>query len=192
MTRNLLILAALIALTLGYTVLSDRSLPQQTPPRKDKDIAPQAQPAPGQAAPDFAFETLAGQKRRLSDYQGKVIVLNFWASWCAPCVAEFPQLLDLAAAFPDRMVLLAVSADHDPAAMKRFVAGLEKSRRDQKNVVIAWDSDKSVTRDIFQTTRLPETILIDSGFVMREKIAGVMEWNGEDMHRKIADLYSVK
>lgn len=191
MIRNLAILTALIALALAYTAYSDHARPL---PRPVETITPDT-PVAGRRAPDFAFEALDGTKGRMADHKGKVIVLNFWASWCTPCVAEFPQLLELAAAFPDKMVLLAISADHDPQAMQRFIATLEKNHGTQlnaKNVIITRDSDKSVTRDIFQTVRLPETILIDADFVMREKIAGITEWTGPDMHRKIEKFYSEK
>ena len=139
----------------------------------------------GEQVPDFSFETLDGTRSAIADLRGKIIVLNFWASWCAPCVKEFPLFMDMAIAHKDEVVFLALSSDHDRVAMTRF---LDKMRRDHpeamaaENVMIAVDENGQVTQDIFQTFRLPETIIIDRDGVMREKLIGA-NWGAADMER---------
>ncbi|MBL8743174.1 MAG: TlpA family protein disulfide reductase, partial [Myxococcales bacterium] len=77
-------------------------------------------------APDFTLPTLDGGQVRLADYKGKTIVLNFWASWCAPCRDEMPSLARLALALEGRkdIVLLTVSVDEEPQAIRDTLATL--------------------------------------------------------------------
>jgi cytochrome c biogenesis protein CcmG/thiol:disulfide interchange protein DsbE len=64
-------------------------------------------------APDFTLTDASGKQVRLSDYRGKVVLLNFWATWCAPCKAEVPWFVDLQKTYADDLVVLGVSFDED-------------------------------------------------------------------------------
>src|SRR5206468_9173538 len=74
----------------------------------------------GRSAPDF---TVSDSERTISlhDYKGQVVVLNFWASWCAPCIEEMPSLIQMQQQLKDRVVVLAVATDEDPDGYKRFM-----------------------------------------------------------------------
>ncbi len=72
-------------------------------------------------APDFAI-TDGGRDLQLSSYRGKVVVLNFWASWCLPCLEEFPSLDAPAAPDAAKVAVLGVSTDEDAAAYHQFLA----------------------------------------------------------------------
>ena len=186
MLRNFLILLGLAALTAGYTVYSEvRDRQREIEAAEAKGIVT------GAPAPDFSYVTVEGKTGRLSDHKGKVVILNFWASWCPPCIAEFPQLLNLAAGMPDKIVLLALSSDHDKAMMDRFIVRLTRengAKATADNVILAWDKDQSVTLPVYGTARLPETIVIDKRMVMREKVAGVIEWDGPEVYQRMAEL----
>jgi peroxiredoxin len=82
----LVVLVAAMFFTGRY--LANRSHAEPAPDRIGGD-------AKGQAAPDFELKDLAGKKIRLSDYRGKVVLLNFWATWCPPCKEEMPWFVDL-------------------------------------------------------------------------------------------------
>jgi peroxiredoxin len=81
----------------------------------------------GQPAPDFSFVTIDGQKHRLSDYRGKYVLLDFWGTWCGPCVGEIPNLVKMHEKFSSKnIVMLSISSDAmrnkpDPAKFAGFV-----------------------------------------------------------------------
>lgn len=184
--RNFLILFGLAALIVGYTAYSEvKQRYHEIEAAEAKGIVT------GAPAPDFTYVTHDGRTGKLSDHRGKIVLLNFWASWCPPCIAEFPQLLNLAALYPDKVVLLALSSDHDRAMMDRFLARLIRENAKAAtapNVVIAWDKDQSITLPVYGTARLPETIIIDKDMIMREKVAGVIEWDGPEARARIGAM----
>lgn len=181
MRLNALIFLLAVALTV---VLSGYF--QAAPPAVDQTpAAPQDDRR--EPLPSFTMTALDGTPYRSGDFVGKAVLLNFWASWCAPCVAEFPALLELAALYPDTLVLLAVSADRDRDAILKFTAKLdpESARRlKQDNVIIVWDEGRRIGQDIFQTVLLPETILAAPDLTMAHKFAGA-DWTVADMREKI-------
>lgn len=185
MWRNLILLSVCIALGAGITYWLDFS--------NSRGQAPMAEPIPKQAAksaakvPDFDFTTLDGQVKSISGLQGKTVVLNFWASWCAPCVKEFPYFLRLAEEFPDDVVFVGLSSDHDMSAMNRFLSKMSYAHPKQmegRNILIALDEGGKITRDQFQTYRLPETIIIDPKGRMKTKFIGA-DWAYEDLVQSI-------
>lgn len=78
---------------------------------------------PGDPAPDFTVSTLDGKPLKLSDYRGKYVLLDFWATWCEPCIAETPNLKEVQAAFghDPQFVMISLSLDSEPAAPRKFV-----------------------------------------------------------------------
>ena len=109
---------------------------------------------PGQEAPDFDLTDASGKKWSLRSLQGKPVLLNFWATWCAPCVEEVPSLENLAKRSGDRLTVLAVSLDEDWETVKKFFpkgTGLS----------VLLDTSKEIPKK-FGTDKYPETFLIDS------------------------------
>lgn len=190
MIRNALILALILAAAGLYTWHEEASLrAAQTPPPAVPETATQAavmtDPA---AAPDFTFQSLDGRTHSLSDFGDKTVILNFWASWCAPCIIEFPQMLKLAKANEDKTVFLFLSQDEETADITRFLAKFPAAKR-AKNIHIAQDTDKRIAQKLFGTYKLPETYLIAPGMVIKEKIIGLKEpWDSPAMQEKIERL----
>ena len=128
----------------------------------------------GKKADDFAME-LNGKPEHLTDLRGKVVVLNFWASWCAPCIEETPSLIDLQKRIASRNgVILGVSVDEDPSAYEKFL-------KDQHiNYLTYLDPSKKIAAD-YGTSMWPETYIIDRKGVIIRKIIGPQDWNSPDL-----------
>ena len=125
-------------------------------------------------APDFSAQDLNGKTHRLSDFRGRPIVLNFWASWCAPCVAEFPILLAAAEKNPD-LVIIAISADTERAPIQQFLKRLPDTAQKalkQSNVIIIHDPSRAIMQTQYHTYRLPETFLINRDQEIQQKWIG--------------------
>jgi len=119
----------------------------------------------GDRAPDFDLQTEDGSGLRLSDYRGKYVLLNFWATWCPPCVQELPSLNRLHQEFEDRgLIVLGVSVDSESEPYRDFL--------EQWKVAFPTVRDPSMeTPSRYGTSRYPETYLISpEGRVLRKYI----------------------
>jgi len=122
----------------------------------------------GDSAPDFSIATDSGRTVSLPNFGGKVLVLNFWASWCPPCVQETPSLSRFAQAYaPKGVVVLALSVDKDA---KAYIAFLQKYR---PAFLTARDSK---LHEDFGTYMYPETYIIDAKGRVLKKIAEGADW----------------
>lgn len=128
----------------------------------------------------FEFTDIHGVKHSIKDFKDKTIILNFWASWCAPCVKEFPLLLKAAHQNPDDVVLIALSSDLDAEAIHKFIAKMQRYDFDAPNILIALDENQEITGNIFGIRMLPETILIGPEQTMRHKFIGA-DWAYDDL-----------
>jgi len=128
----------------------------------------------GTRAENFSLD-LDGKPAHLEDFHNKVVVLNFWASWCGPCVEETPSLIDLQKRIASRNgLVLGVSIDEDESAYEKFV-------RDQHiNFPTYRDPSKKIASD-FGTSMWPETYIIDRRGIILRKIIGPQDWNSPDL-----------
>lgn len=128
----------------------------------------------GSEAQDFTFEA-NGKAMRLSDLRGKVVVLNFWATWCAPCVEEMPSLNRLQAQIERQNgVVLGISVDVDAAAYQKFLIDHQITFPTYR------DSSKGIATS-YGTFMYPETFIIDPKGKIVRKIIGPTEWDNPVM-----------
>ena len=120
-------------------------------------------------APDFTVQD-AGRRISLRDFRGKIVVLNFWATWCPPCVDEMPSLVALQSKpeVKGRVQVFAVSLDQDESAYKKFLADYHI------NILTIRDASQESTRH-YATTGFPETFIIDANGVLRRKFIGPVD-----------------
>ena len=130
-------------------------------------------------APDFTVSDSATTVH-LASYRGRVVLLNFWWSQCAPCVEELPSLLKLHHDRPD-LVILAVSIDEDPAAYSSFIA------RRHVDFITVRDPDQTAAK-LFHTDMWPETYVIDRNGIIRSKFVGPQEWTSPEIRAYLNSL----
>ena len=124
----------------------------------------------GDSAPSFSVTTDSGRKVSLNDFGGKVLVLNFWATWCPPCIAELPALNQMAAELKGSgVVVLGISVDKDKAAYDKF---LKKVRL---NFETSRDPSAEISTD-YGTSKYPETYVINRDGKVLEKFISDQPW----------------
>ncbi|PFA67389.1 thiol-disulfide oxidoreductase [Bacillus sp. AFS015802] len=136
----------------------------------------------GDRAPDFTLITLDGENVKLSDYQGKKVILNFWATWCPPCKAEMPHMQNYyeTNAKKENVEILAVnltSQDDGKKAVEQFVDGYELT------FPIPMD-EKGDIGDQYRVFTIPTSYMIDTNGLIQHKIVGPMN---EEMMGKMVE-----
>jgi len=130
-------------------------------------------------APSFSISD-GSQSADLSKLRGKVVVLNFWATWCPPCIEELPSLEELQRRMP-QVAVVAISTDEDDAAYKRF---LTEHHVDLKTVR---DGQQRVNA-LYGSFRYPETYVIDRNGVLRRKFIGPQSWTSPEIMDYLSKL----
>jgi peroxiredoxin len=127
----------------------------------------------GNPAPDFTVQD-ADRKVTLHDLRGKVVVLNFWATWCPPCVDEMPSLVKMQSDLKGRVIVLAVSVDEDERSYHTF---LKKNNVDLLTV----RDPQQKSNELYGTFKFPETYIIDRNGVVQRKFIGPVDWTRPDV-----------
>jgi cytochrome c biogenesis protein CcmG, thiol:disulfide interchange protein DsbE len=126
-------------------------------------------PRIGSTAPDFTVQD-SDRSVTLSEYRGQVVVLNFWATWCPPCVEEMPSLVEMQRRMQAKGVtVIAVSMDVDQGAYNQFL------KDHNVNLLTVRDPNQK-SNTLYGTFKFPETYIIDRNGVMRRKFIGAIDW----------------
>lgn len=135
----------------------------------------------GAAAPTISFTDPAGKTVSVASFSGKPVLLNLWATWCAPCVAEMPTLDALATAQTGKITVLAVSQDLDGAAKVTpfFAKGGYKALKPYL--------DTQAALSIAMQANLPTTILYDATGHEVWRVSGGMDWTGPEAQKLVGE-----
>lgn len=137
-----------------------------------------------EGAPSFSLKDLEGREVSLEQFRGKIVIINFWASWCEPCVAEFPSLMKLIAEYKGEIVLLAISADYELKDIKTFLKAFKVK---DPNIYVMWDQDQAVAKK-YGTFKLPESYIIGRKGELIRKVTGVDDWATPDAFAYFAEI----
>ncbi len=149
-------------LTLAATVLASGCYSGSRPPHI------------GDAARDFSVQD-SDRKVTLDQFRGQVLVLNFWATWCPPCIEELPSLVTMQERMRGKgVVVLGVSIDVDGDAYHRFL------KQREVNFLTVRDPEQKVAT-MYGTSGWPETYIIDRQGVLRRKFVGAVDWNSPEV-----------
>lgn len=136
----------------------------------------------GDRAPHFSIRTDSGLTISPSSFGGRLLVLNFWATWCPPCIEEMPSLDRMQQQLKDQgVVVLGVSVDEDEGAYRRF---LERAR---VSFLTARDPEAAIS-SLYGTYRYPESYVIDRHGRVVQKIIGAVDWTDDRMLNYLRSL----
>ena len=140
----------------------------------------------GKTPKEFVFN-LDGKSSHLSDLRGKVVVLNFWASWCPPCVEEAPSLNRLHEYIASRNgLVLGVAADEDPQAFTKFIVDQRVSFPTYRDP--GTKEHASPIAFSYGTAMIPETYIIDRRGKIARKVIGAQKWDSPEMRAYLDSL----
>jgi thiol-disulfide isomerase/thioredoxin len=181
---------ALVSLGLALAGGCDRGSPPVEQPAANTAAAPgpKAEPAgkldrshKGEAAPTFAFRTPAGETRSLADYRGRPVLVNLWATWCAPCKAEMPTLEALAKDRGAPLPVLAISQDLTGAE------AVAPYWRTSSFTALELLYDTDVRMSMALSATLPMTLLYDAEGREVWRMVGGMDWSGEEAAKLVGE-----
>ena len=138
---------------------------------------------PGEPAPNFQLRDMDGRTRSLSELRGKVVLINFWATWCGPCRVEMPAMERLYRAYDRKdFEILAVSTDAQGVAVTRPF-----QQENKLTFPILHDADFRVGLSYGART-LPMTFMVDRQGIVRQHIFGARDWEAPEAHQLIEML----
>ncbi len=139
-----------------------------------------------EGVPDREFQIFNSDRRvRLSDFKNKIVILNFWASWCAPCVEEIPSFFKLISSFEGKVVLIAVSADQSQSDLHTFLRSFPLDNK--PNIFLVHDVKQDLM-NTFGSEILPESFVIGKDQKLKKKIVGSINWYTPDSKAYLQEL----
>lgn len=138
-----------------------------------------------QGMPAFKLTDLTGKAFSSDTLKGKTVLLNFWASWCAPCVSEFPSMVEITNRMKGDLVFVAISHDKKLEDIQLF---LKAMKQESPHMYLLWDKDKSVGKQ-FGVEMLPETFVFRKDGRLERKVIGEQNWTeagAEEFFKRIS------
>ncbi|MCB9568079.1 MAG: TlpA family protein disulfide reductase [Myxococcales bacterium] len=137
-------------------------------------------------APTWTLQDLQGNTVRLEDFRGKFLVINFWATWCEPCIGEWPQVDRLAERLADRddVVVLAISIDKAREDIPPF---LERMSLSGTQVKVLWDPEQAINK-AYGSEKIPDTFFVGRDGELLQAYVNVRDWGKPAAFRCVASM----
>jgi thiol-disulfide isomerase/thioredoxin len=173
-----------LILFLGLLVISWLALNK----RYDADVTPESysfvERFEKDGIPPIRAVDLSGAQFDLAQIKEPVVIVNFWASWCNPCVEEFPSMLKLVEALKGQVGIVAISMDDDEKDLLAFTKLFNVPRA---GFYVAWDKEKKVMAD-YGVGKLPESYIVGPNRKLIRKVLGIENWASEDAIEYFSEL----
>ena len=154
----------------------------QQAPQADSKKASERPPMEGLKAPDFTLPTLDGKEVKLSDYAGKIVFLNIWATWCAPCKEEMPSMQKLFELMRGKdFVMLTMSIDEKKETVEAFM------KENKLTLPVALDQQQKVS-PLYRITGVPESYIIDKNGMVMHHLIGPGDWSNPGIVNALSSL----
>jgi len=136
----------------------------------------------GEPAPDFTLKSRSGENVKLSELRGEVVMINFWASWCAPCRQEMPLLEDIYKKYSELgFVLLGVNVEEDSSKAAELLREIPVS------FPILYDNTNEVTK-LYKVVAMPTTVMVDRDGTLRYLHRGYLPGYEEEYIKQVKEL----
>ncbi len=124
--------------------------------------------------PDIEVQDLNGKDFDITPLKGKILIINFWASWCEPCIEEVPSLVALIGQMNGQVELVAISGDSEIGEITSFLKSFPSLQG--PNITLLWDQNKVMVKR-FGVERLPETFIVGRDLKLVKKVVGSVRWD---------------
>ena len=180
-----LLVTILLALAFTAAGFGLKQYFKKNTPNYTKEFLTQMETA---GAPNFNLPFVESGMFSLDSLKGQVTIVNFWATWCAPCVEEFPSMLKLLEKFPNDVRIVAVTVDEEKNDILSFLKAFSV---DHPNLIVVRDVDRAVTEK-WGTIKLPESYILDRDHKLVKKVAKSEDWANPLVFQYFEDIIKEK
>jgi cytochrome c biogenesis protein CcmG, thiol:disulfide interchange protein DsbE len=135
----------------------------------------------GSAGPDFTATSISGSKVALASLKGKVVIVDFWATWCEPCKKSFPKLEELNVKYKGQLELVAISEDDDKSGIPDF------AKAHGAKFTLVWDDGKEIAKK-WEPKNMPTTYVLDKTGTVRFVHQGYKDGEADEIDKEVKSL----
>ena len=184
---NFLVIAIIGAILISAALFLQRNFFEQNYEIEEADIplAEIEHITPAEPLPNFSFFDEKGESHNITQYSGKILLINFWASWCKPCIKELPQFDQMVEIYGEEnieIIPISIDSASDMAKLRKFYKD-----NNIKNLKLYHDKDLAAYEEV-RSFGVPTTIVVDRNMKAHLKVSGYLNWLDPQMMSVINGL----